>query len=155
APPSRRALSQIETTSPKATATWPAAIDPATNAADPAPRTRPYSNPPAVASDADSAKASAIGAIGACKADCIRLTARIAPKPPVGRYTRAIAPAPAAQTDKVPRHLLRRSASRPTSGPNTSRTAVPNPITTAICCVVRPRSSKYAGRNGETTPNAP
>src|SRR5262249_61896809 len=80
------ALSQIEATSPAEAAAWPAAIDPTMNAADPLPRTQPYSNPLlAVESDADRAIASAIGARGASKAECIRLTTRIGPKPPAGR----------------------------------------------------------------------
>src|SRR5215470_16910974 len=74
---SRSALSQIETTSPADTAASPAAIDPTMNAADPAPRTQPYSNAlPAVESDAERAIASAIGARGASKVDWTTLTRR-------------------------------------------------------------------------------
>src|SRR5215472_15459975 len=103
---SRSALSQIETVSPKDAAAWPAAIDPTMNAADPLPRTQPYSNLlPTAESDADSVIASAIGARGASKTDCMKLTSRIAPKHRADTYASAATPAPAAQMDNVPRHI--------------------------------------------------
>src|SRR5258705_12149433 len=98
---SRRALSQIETASPKDAAAWPAASDPTTNAADPPPRTQPYSNPlPVVGSEADSAIASAVGASAARKPDCITPTSRIGTKVSAGRYATSITSTTHPQNDK-------------------------------------------------------
>src|SRR5215471_14706550 len=131
---SRKALSQMMTTSPSEPTARPETIKPETNAADPAARTQPYSNPlPAISRDAESAIASAIGVKGASKADCARFTSKKATKAWADTYAIATAPAPPAQIDKAPRHVRCQSASRPTSGPDTNRRAVPTPITTAIC----------------------
>jgi hypothetical protein len=68
---------------PQAPTNWPEASTPAMNAADPAPRTQPYSNGAAFA--APSASASASTGIGASKAACSSVSRRRAAKPWAGR----------------------------------------------------------------------
>jgi len=77
--PSKTAFSPTVTASPKESAAEPAASEPTMKAAEPAPRTQPYSNLLGER-DAESAIASAIGTNGATKMDCAKLTASIAAK---------------------------------------------------------------------------
>ena len=90
------ALSQTTLAIPKCPTAWPDSTDPRINAAEPAPRTQPYSKPRLTASSdrataaAPRASVSLSGASGAKAAEWNTPTANSSHRPRAGRYASAI-----------------------------------------------------------------
>ena len=133
----------------------PDAKVPMMNAADPAPRTQPYSKPTQETPRglaAANANASAKTVVGASIAACRRLIASNKKNQWVVTKASATNPAVAAQIASTSRHARSRSAIRPAIGPETRRIVVAKDRTSPSCSGVTPRDERNAGKNGDATP---